>query len=324
MQSTNSSNGKVVLVTGACRGIGTAIAKSLIGKGFKVIITARTDTTGQEVFKNFQKNFPEHKDNIYYYSPLDISVPSHVEALSQWVKEKFGQIDVLFNNAGTSAGENELALKFIEENKVDPQNHVGQLSEGIKQMESLELFDSIFSTNVYGTANISETFLKNDLIKHNGKIITIASSTGNATRIENETLKKELTDEGVTVEQVKKFCTRYRKAIENGSIKTEGWIQHLVPVYSNSKLLTNIYSRALASHPSVVEKGIQVFACCPGWVRSDLGGQHGVRSLEQGAITPVYLVELEHSVKPELQGKFFYDCKPYDWINKPVPVFEEN
>jgi NAD(P)-dependent dehydrogenase (short-subunit alcohol dehydrogenase family) len=306
-------------VSGSNRGLGLGIVKIILQKGYRVIMVSREEKRGQDVFENLLKEFPSHKDDLFFHQ-LDISDKTSVANIAKWIKEKFGQIDILFNNAATAFGENEIALKWIEDNKSKIEFSKGDGS--VAQMETIELFDGIFSTNIYGTINLSETFLKDDLIKKNGKIITIASSTGNATRLVSESLKKELTAENLTLDQVLSFASRYKNAIVNKTISEEGWIQHIVPVYSNSKILTQVYSRSLAQREIVKERGIQVYACCPGWVRTDLGGENGARSIEQGAVTPVYMIDLKHTLNPNMQGKFFYDCAPYDWINSPVPDFK--
>jgi len=63
----------------------------------------------------------------------------------------------------------------------------------------------------------------------------------------------------------------------------------------------------LAVNPTVVEKGIQVYGLCPGWVKTDMAGDKAPLTIQQGAETPVYLVELPFKVQEDLQGKFFYE-----------------
>jgi len=46
-------------------------------------------------------------------------------------------------------------------------------------------------------------------------------------------------------------------------------------------------------------------------VRTELGGPHAPRSLEEGIVCPIYMVELPFKVNPEFQGKFFYDQVPF-------------
>jgi hypothetical protein len=51
-------------------------------------------------------------------------------------------------------------------------------------------------------------------------------------------------------------------------------------------------------------------SCCPGWVRTDMGGPGARRSVEQGAETPVWLATLPDDGP---RGGFFRDRKPIPW-----------
>jgi NAD(P)-dependent dehydrogenase (short-subunit alcohol dehydrogenase family) len=51
-------------------------------------------------------------------------------------------------------------------------------------------------------------------------------------------------------------------------------------------------------------KRIAVYAMCPGWVKTDMGGASAPRSPEQGADTAIWLAT---EAAPSLSGKFFRD-----------------
>jgi carbonyl reductase 1 len=48
----------------------------------------------------------------------------------------------------------------------------------------------------------------------------------------------------------------------------------------------------LAKEKDVVERKIQVYALCPGWVDTDMTSHKGPLTIQQGALTPVFLAEL--------------------------------
>ena len=75
-----------------------------------------------------------------------------------------------------------------------------------------------------------------------------------------------------------------------------------VPSYSLSKLALNGITILMAD--ALRNRGIAVFAMCPGWVRTDMGGQSAPRSPEQGADTAVWLAT-EGTLADS--GKFFRD-----------------
>jgi len=271
-----SNRDKVIMVTGSNRGLGLGIAKNLISKGYKTILCSRSIKNGQQVIEDLLEIFPNNKDKIFLCK-LDISKTEEVESCAKWIKEKFGQIDVFVNNAGVSGGENEYHFSRLRKSG----ESLNLNTKSVKTSESVETFDTIFKTNFFGTINLTETFLKEDLISKNGKIITIASSSGNATRLSNDDLKRDLIAEDVTNEKIIEFAAKYRKAIENETFVEDGWITDFVPVYSNSKLLLQVYNKASGKRKEVLERGIQIYDCSPGWVKTDMGTDLGPRTIEQ-------------------------------------------
>jgi NAD(P)-dependent dehydrogenase (short-subunit alcohol dehydrogenase family) len=77
-----------------------------------------------------------------------------------------------------------------------------------------------------------------------------------------------------------------------------------VPSYCLSKLALNGATIMLAT--ALKTQGIAVYAMCPGWVRTDMGGASADRSPEQGADTAIWLAT---EASPDLSGKFFRDRK---------------
>ena len=78
--------------------------------------------------------------------------------------------------------------------------------------------------------------------------------------------------------------------------------------YRMSKTALNAMTRLLAMETKGTD--VLVNAFCPGWVRTDMGGPHAKRSVEQGADTGVWLATLPASGPT---GGFFRDRKPIPW-----------
>ena len=95
----------VAVVTGASRGIGKGIAEALLQKGFTVIITARSK--GKEV-EELEKTY---NDKVLFV-PCDISKEEDRKNLASFVKEKFGKLDLLVNNAGVAPRERKDILEI--------------------------------------------------------------------------------------------------------------------------------------------------------------------------------------------------------------------
>ncbi len=87
---------KVVLVTGASRGIGKCIAENLAKDGYTVI--ANYNKSKQQALK-LQNDLKEQGYNIEIFK-ADVSKREEVKNMIQYITNKFGDIDVLINNAG--------------------------------------------------------------------------------------------------------------------------------------------------------------------------------------------------------------------------------
>jgi NAD(P)-dependent dehydrogenase (short-subunit alcohol dehydrogenase family) len=87
---------KIALITGAGSGIGRAAAHALLDAGWNVALTGRRRDALEETAAKAPDRALVH--------PADVSRPEEVEALFAAVKARFGRLDVLFNNAGISAG----------------------------------------------------------------------------------------------------------------------------------------------------------------------------------------------------------------------------
>jgi NAD(P)-dependent dehydrogenase (short-subunit alcohol dehydrogenase family) len=89
---------KVALVTGAGTGVGKAVSLGLLGQGYAVVLAGRRkeplEATAAEGAKAGGKTLVVE---------TNVADPASVKALFVRVKESFGRLDVLFNNAGTGA-----------------------------------------------------------------------------------------------------------------------------------------------------------------------------------------------------------------------------
>jgi short-subunit dehydrogenase len=89
-------NGKTVLLTGGSRGLGLTMARQLVQSGAQVALCARDEAELQRV----QTELKQHSGEILALT-CDVTDQTQVEQMVQQVKERFGAIDILINNAGT-------------------------------------------------------------------------------------------------------------------------------------------------------------------------------------------------------------------------------
>lgn len=141
--------GKVVLITGSSRGIGSAIAKELAHKGASVIINFSQDNVGSE------KTLEEIQLNGGYAKIIkkDISNSVNCKELIEEVISIFGKIDILINNAAKS--QVGLFMDFTEED-----------------------IEGLINTNLLSAMYLSKYALPYMISKNYGNIINISSIWG--------------------------------------------------------------------------------------------------------------------------------------------------
>ena len=93
-----STVGKVALVTGAGSGIGRAVAVALLRAGYSVVAAGRRLEPLAQTVKD--ADAPATRALVV---AADVTDPASVRSLFAQTREQFGRLDVLFNNAGTSA-----------------------------------------------------------------------------------------------------------------------------------------------------------------------------------------------------------------------------
>ena len=91
------SEAKIVLVTGASQGIGAATAGAFARAGHSVVLAAR----GAEKLAAAQEALGEAGGRCLAV-PCDVTDPQSVETLFRHIGERFGRLDVVFNNAGSN------------------------------------------------------------------------------------------------------------------------------------------------------------------------------------------------------------------------------
>src|SRR6185436_10747803 len=90
-----NADAKIVVVTGANRGIGFEISRQLAKRGTQVIMTSRNFQSGQSALEKVKTENPTAT-----FHPLDVTDEKSRTVLAGFLTKQFGRLDVLINNAG--------------------------------------------------------------------------------------------------------------------------------------------------------------------------------------------------------------------------------
>lgn len=93
----SSLHNQVALITGATRGIGLAIARSLAAEGCNVVVTARDESS----LKKMSRALARKKIRVLA-QPCDVRDPDSVDDLFRAIRGEFRHLDILINNAGVA------------------------------------------------------------------------------------------------------------------------------------------------------------------------------------------------------------------------------
>lgn len=145
-----SEQPRVILITGASRGIGRAIALSLGTPGNLVLVNYRSrQEQADEVVSEIEQNGGRARAFGF-----DVSDPEQVTQAAQTITSEYGGVDVLINNAGIP--KDGLLLRYKDED-----------------------FDQSIDVNLKGAYLCSKAFLKSMMKrKNNGRIIMMSSVVG--------------------------------------------------------------------------------------------------------------------------------------------------
>lgn len=177
-------SGEIVLVTGASRGIGAAIADTLAAQGATVIGTATSEAGAAKIGERLSAHGGHGR-------VLDVSQPGTIEALVESITSEFGAISILVNNAGITR--DNLLMRMKDED-----------------------WQAILDTNLTSVYRSSKAVMRGMMKARKGRIINIASVigvTGNAGQANyaaakagiiafSKSLAKEIGSRGVTVNVV--------------------------------------------------------------------------------------------------------------------------
>jgi NAD(P)-dependent dehydrogenase (short-subunit alcohol dehydrogenase family) len=138
------------LVTGASRGIGSAIATALVEQGAQVVLSSRKQTDLDEEATRINADYPKRATAIAAHAGR----PEDLERLVKTVMDQFGHIDILVNNAATNP-------------------YFGPVLDA-----ELSAWDKTFEVNLRGVFMLTELVYQAWMEEHGGAVVNIASVGG--------------------------------------------------------------------------------------------------------------------------------------------------
>jgi len=135
----------VWLITGCSTGFGRELARLVLARGWRAVVTARNPAQVADIAEG-------HEDRALVL-PLDVTQHAQIDAVVSAAKERFGRIDVLVNNAGYGY------LAAIEEGEDD----------AVRAM---------FETNVFGLIDITKAVLPIMRAQGDGLVVNVSSIGG--------------------------------------------------------------------------------------------------------------------------------------------------
>ena len=143
-----SAEGKLALVTGASRGIGQAIALELGRHGATVVGTATTAAGAQGISAEFENEGLDGRGMV-----LDVSQGDSIETVVESIREEYGAVVILVNNAGITQDNLLMRMKDSE-------------------------WDQVLNTNLSSVYRLSKACLRGMMKAKYGRIVNITSVVG--------------------------------------------------------------------------------------------------------------------------------------------------
>lgn len=273
---------RVVLVTGANKGIGKEIARQLGSlPDHIVVLGCRDDALGTAAVTELRAGGCECSS-----CHLDLCDAGSITATRDFIKHTYGRLDALVNNA---------AICFN-----DPTLY------GVVPFTPFEQqADVTIRTNYHGTLAVTQAMLP--LLRASDaspRVVNVASAAG---RLRGSSLiQGALSSPDIDVPTLSSLMEAFVRDAKAGAHAERGWPN---TCYGVSKMGMIAMTRILARQ----EPTIMINSADPGFCATDQNQNQGYISAAVGAMTPALLAHAGFDVDGHVSGLHFYEGQQIDW-----------
>ena len=227
-QTKMAGAGRVVVVTGASRGIGYSIAKELAVRmpGANLYLTTRQARNVQALEATLKRDIGAAGDNVKFRM-MDVKDKKSISKFAEVLKKKHNRLDILVNNAG----------------------YFTKSPTSVHEAERMPLYyndvEEIIKTNYMGLKTVTESFVP--CLGQNSRIINISSHLAQLNVFDpadpsSAQLADSFSDPNLTPPMLDSIMKSYLSSVKSGKWSSTGWP---ACAYSVSKVAVNTYTRIL-------------------------------------------------------------------------------
>ncbi|KAI0210438.1 Carbonyl reductase [NADPH] 3 [Lamellibrachia satsuma] len=271
---------RVAIVTGGNKGIGFGVVRGLC-KEFKgdVYLTARDEGRGLEAVEALKKEGLTPK-----FHQLDILSDESVKKIGAFIVDNYGGLDVLVNNAGI-AYKNASTAPFSEQVEVT------------------------LKTNFFATLNVCKVLFP--LLRSHARVVHLSSGSSLSSLTRCSSALQTSLKSCDSLADLGTLMVKFEQDVKNGVHEVNGWPSS---AYGVSKIgvtvMTPIQQAELDADKT--RSDLVVNCCCPGYVDTDMSSHKGPKTIDEGAVTPIYLALLPPDCT-EPRGEYVTEKKVVKW-----------
>ena len=178
---------KNIIITGTSRGIGYELVQLFAQKGHRILALSRNDQPVKDL----------DLDNVDSFS-FDLGKPGDYKKVQHFIKTEWKRVDILINNAGT------LLNKPFAKSTIDD-------------------FEQVYKTNVFGVAELTRTVLP--FIKKDGHVVTISSMGGVQGSVKFPGLSAYSSSKGAVITLTELLAEEYKETGPSFNVLALGAVQ---------------------------------------------------------------------------------------------------